>query len=102
MVATACPSANDLKNYALGRLSGRRAAVAQHVESCPHCQAAIATVDDVADTLVNQLRESAPADSFFGESQCAAALSRAKDIDGAAGHQPAGAGRQCKPGVHAP
>ena len=79
MVATACPSADELKNYTLGRLSEQDwAAIADHVESCPQCQAAIATVDDIADTLVTQLREPAPEDSFLNESQCEAALKRAR------------------------
>ena len=66
MVATACPTADDLKNYTLGRLSEQDwAAIAEHLESCRQCQAAIATVDDVADTLVTQLREPAAGRFFF-------------------------------------
>jgi serine/threonine protein kinase/protein involved in polysaccharide export with SLBB domain len=83
MVATACPTADELKNYTLGRLSEPDwTAIAEHLESCPHCQAAIATVDDIADTLVTQLREPAPGDSFLNESQCESALKRARNIKG--------------------
>jgi len=82
MVATACPTTDELKNYTLGRLSQQDwAAIAEHLESCRQCQAAIATVDDVADTLVTQLREPEPGDSFLNESQCEAALKRARDIE---------------------
>jgi len=89
MVATACPTADELKNYTLGRLSEPDwTAIAEHLESCRQCQAAIATVDDVADTLVTQLREPAPGDSFLNESQCEAALIRARDIKGGAGILP--------------
>ncbi len=89
MVVTACPTADELKNYTLGRLSEQDwAAIAEHVESCRQCQAAIATVDDVADTLVTQLREPAPGDSFLNESQCEAALKRARDIKGGTGVSP--------------
>ena len=81
MVATTCPAPEELKNYSLGRLSEQDwQAIADHVETCPQCQAAIATIDDVADTLVTQLREPPPGDSFLNESQCKDALSRAKDI----------------------
>ncbi len=90
MVATACPTADELKNYTLGRLSEPDwAAIAEHLESCRQCQAAIATVDDVADTLVTQLREPAQGDSFLNESQCEAALMRARDIEGGADDSPA-------------
>ncbi len=81
MVAATCPNAEDLKNYTLGRLDEKAwQAIADHLDSCPQCQAAIATVDDVADTFVSQLREPAPADSFINESQCEAAIDRAQDI----------------------
>ncbi|HEY4759018.1 MAG TPA: serine/threonine-protein kinase, partial [Thermoguttaceae bacterium] len=81
MNATACPTPEELRDYTLGRLAEKDwEAIADHVESCPQCQAAIATVDDVADTLVTQLREPAPKDSFVKESQCDAALKRARDI----------------------
>ena len=90
MVATACPSADELKNYTLGRLSEQDwTAVAEHLECCRKCQAAIATVDDVADTLVTQLRQPAPADSFLNELQCEAALLRARDIKAITGVPPA-------------
>ena len=100
MVATACPTADELKNYTLGRLSEQDwAAIAEHLESCRQCQAAIATVDDVADTLVTQLREPAPGDSFLNESQCEAALKRARDIKVALAscQWVALASRQCSP-----
>ena len=84
MVATTCPTAEELKNYSLGRLEEQDwAAIANHLESCAQCQAAIATVDDVADTFVEQLREPVPGDSFLNESQCDAALKRAGEIKGA-------------------
>src|SRR3972149_9978796 len=81
MVTTACPAAEELRNYTLGRLAEKDwEAITEHLESCLLCQAAIATVDDVADTLVTQLREASPKDSFVKESQCDAALKRARDI----------------------
>jgi RND family efflux transporter MFP subunit len=90
MVATTCPTAEELRDYVLGRLTEKDwEAIAEHVETCPQCQAAIATVDDVADTLITQLREPAPADSFLNESQCEAALNRARNItEGGTGVSP--------------
>ncbi|MBN2580576.1 MAG: protein kinase [Pirellulales bacterium] len=79
MVDTQCPNPQELRDYALGRMAESDwEAIARHVESCPQCQAVLATVDDVADTLVARLREPPPEDSFIKESQCEAALARAK------------------------
>jgi serine/threonine protein kinase len=81
MVATTCPAPEELRNYALGRLSEAQwEAIDGHVESCAECQAALATVDDVADTLLTRLRGPAPEDDFLKESQCEAALARARHL----------------------
>ena len=53
MFATICPSAEELQAYAVGRLPDDTSErVADHIDSCTACQAAIATLDDAEDTFV--------------------------------------------------
>ncbi|MFL5339274.1 MAG: protein kinase domain-containing protein, partial [Gemmataceae bacterium] len=57
----ACPSADDLRAYGLGRLPlPRLEAVAEHIDDCPACQATLRGLQDGSDTLVSQLRRLAP------------------------------------------
>ena len=66
------------------RSSGRRLRACGIVPPVP---GGMATVDDVADTLVTQLRGPAPEDDFLNESHCEAAVDAArtlKDVTGEA------------------
>ena len=83
MTATTCPSRDELFDYAVGRLSDEASeGVAEHLESCPSCQAGLATFDDADDTLVARLRLPAEEDPYQAESQCRVALARARSVGG--------------------
>ena len=83
MTATTCPSRDELFDYAVGRLSDEVSeGVAEHLESCPSCQAGLATFDDADDTLVARLRLPAEEDPYQGESQCRVAVARARAVGG--------------------
>lgn len=70
-----CPSRDELRAFNLGRLSeDRLAAVAAHLDSCPTCAAALATLRDSDDSLVAGLRQSAADDSYLDEPGCAPAV----------------------------
>ena len=52
-----CPSAAELEAFVLGDLSERKLErIADHVELCPHCDAALSAFDDRKDELVADLR----------------------------------------------
>ena len=80
MSTAICPSRDELSAYVLGRLPDEASeTVAAHLESCPECQAALATLDDADDSLVAQLRCGPAATPFLEEPECqvAVALRRA-------------------------
>jgi len=79
MSVASCPSREELSAYALGKLSEDvSAAVADHIDACSACQAALATLDDAEDNLVAQIRRPPIADEFMREPQCDEALARLK------------------------
>ena len=83
MPATACPSPEELHAYAVGLLDDEQSEeVAQHLDRCDACQACIATLDDADDTLVTQLKRAPAGDAVIDESQCFAALDRARSLAG--------------------
>ncbi len=83
MFATTCPNHEDLQAYAIGRIADDLAdQIAQHLDSCHECQAAIATLDDADDTLVTALRQPPADDPLVHESQCQDALQRAAALPG--------------------
>lgn len=52
-----CPSADKLREFALGRIAGSEfEAVAEHAEHCPACQARLEELDRSSDELVDQLQ----------------------------------------------
>ena len=74
------PSREELLAYAVGKLSDADSQrVAAFVESDPECQAVLATLDGTEDTLVGRLRLPPVDDPYEAESQCDAALARARD-----------------------
>ena len=57
MPATTCPSGEDLKAYAWGHLPLQREdSLADHLEVCNRCEAAVQTLENQADTLLVRLR----------------------------------------------
>ena len=85
MTTTTCPSREDLTAYLNGRLSAADLEdVAEHVESCPECQAMLGTLDAAVDTLVADLRRAVPNDAYLEESQCRLAIGRAHSMFDAA------------------
>ncbi len=76
-----CPSRTDLHAYSVGALSEDAArGVADHIGSCPACQAALQEIDTSDDVLVAQIRSPVVADQFLGERQFRKALVRAEAI----------------------
>ena len=89
MVATACPTADELKNYTLGRLSEPDwAAIAEHLESCRQCQAAIATVERCC-RYAGDATPRACAGVFFKRIAVRGRANAAQDIEGGADDSPA-------------
>lgn len=78
MYATKCPSSEELMAYAVGRLPDDTSdEIADHLDRCTDCQAAIATLDDADDTFVTTLRHPPADDSVVNERACHDALARA-------------------------
>jgi serine/threonine protein kinase len=68
MVASACPDREQLSGYVLGTLPEESfEAVAEHVESCPGCEATVVDLETQPDLVIQQLRTAPPTDSFLAE-----------------------------------
>ena len=53
-----CPSADSLRNFALGRSEGSESeTIAEHVELCPTCLSRLEILDQSCDALVDQLQK---------------------------------------------
>ena len=75
MPLVACPLEAELAGYVYGTLSEDRAdPLAEHVESCSVCQAAIFKLETRHDPLVAGLRHLTELDAVVREPECAAAL----------------------------
>jgi serine/threonine protein kinase len=60
MNATGCPGPAELARFAVGELSGPELArLAEHVEHCPACEAALRALDETPDPLLSGLRRPA-------------------------------------------
>ncbi len=71
MPATACPDRNQLEAYASGRLSTEIAdRLADHLDACPQCEAAVDGLEGVADPILARLRQPLPRDPLQQEPQC--------------------------------
>ena len=67
-----CPTREELLAYATGKIDDETGeGIAEHIDSCPSCQAAIATIDDKGDTLLERLRRPAAPDPYEQEPRCA-------------------------------
>ncbi len=79
MPAKNCPNPDGLFAYVVGLLDEEASeTIATHLDSCPQCQAGLATIDDADDTFVSQLRQPAVQDPILEESQCREAVARAR------------------------
>jgi len=77
MITATCPSHDDLTAYLSGQLGDSLAnEVGEHLDVCPDCQAALATLDKADDTFLAALRRAPPDDSYLEESQCRVAIRR--------------------------
>jgi hypothetical protein len=86
---TACPGREQLSGYVLGLLpEGAIEQIAEHVEHCHECEAAVQTLEGTPDTVLSALRQPAPADPVLAESACLRAVEQiralANDSDSAA------------------
>ena len=87
MFATTCPSPEQLQGYAHGRLPDDTSElIAEHLDTCAECQAAIATLDDAEDTFVSALKQPLASDPVVDESECDAAIARAAALVSAGGN----------------
>jgi hypothetical protein len=79
MSTVTCPSREELSAYVFGRLPDEASeAVAAHLDSCPDCEAALATFDDADDTFVAQIRRGPTATPYLQEPECQVAIARAR------------------------
>ncbi len=76
-----CPNRSTLFDYLVGKLPEDASdSLASHVEACPDCQAELATLSDVEDTLIGQLRGAAAPEPYLDESECGRAIAKAKRV----------------------
>ena len=81
MFPKTCPDRDALLDYLVGKLPEESTdALACHLESCPTCQAELATLSDHEDTLIAQLRGSPASDPYLDEPECEAAMARARAV----------------------
>ncbi len=87
MPSVECPKRDELLDYLAGKMPDDASdSVAEHLESCTECQAELATLSDVEDTLVARLRGANVADPFLDESECGRAVLQAKGGKGDSPH----------------
>jgi RND family efflux transporter MFP subunit len=76
-----CPNRSTLFDYLVGKLPEDASdSLSSHVESCPECQAELATLSDIEDTLIGQLRGEAAPEVYLDESECGRAIAKAKGV----------------------
>ncbi len=81
MPSVECPNRSTLYDYLVGKLPDDASdSLATHVEACPDCQAELATLSDVEETLVGQLRGAAAVEPYLDESECGHAIAKAKGV----------------------
>ncbi len=81
MPTAECPNRSTLFDYLAGKLPDETSdSLSTHVESCPDCQAELATLSDIEDTLIGQLRGAPLAEPYLDESECGRAIAKAKGV----------------------
>src|SRR6476620_4688567 len=87
------PPRENLAAYAVGTLPEPKAeAIEGHLSNCPSCDATLAGLQGACDTVIEKLRQGAPADPFAGEADCQNMVEGIKG-SGRDVSQPAGVGR---------
>jgi serine/threonine protein kinase len=80
---TTCPGREQLSGYVLGLLpEGAFEEIADHVERCATCEAAVLTLEGTPDTVVSVLRQPVPADPVLAERACQRAVERIQALTG--------------------
>ncbi len=75
MNATAHPSREQLSGLVLGTLREEEIEpLAEHVETCPECEATVQELEKTADSFIEQIREPAPVDEYAAEPEFQQAL----------------------------
>lgn len=81
MVATNCPSRQELLQYSQGMLSGNQQdSLDSHLEDCRDCQATMMTLDGIDDTVTGSLRRPLSDESVLEEPQLQKALRAAMSL----------------------
>jgi serine/threonine protein kinase len=81
MSSAQCPNRDELLDYLVGKLPDDASELlSSHVEACPDCQAELATLSDIEDTLIGQLRGAAAPEPYLDESECSRAIAKAKIV----------------------
>ena len=74
-----CPDRQTLSAFAMGNLADAVSeSVVLHIETCPVCQSALATLEDGNDTLIAQLRSPGAQVAYLDEAGCQEAVARLK------------------------
>lgn len=80
-MSTACPSRQQLLDYAVGKLDEPALdEVSQHVEQCATCQSLLSTLDDSGDTVLLRLRHAPVLTGFEHEPEYQQAVAAAKAV----------------------
>lgn len=81
MTATACPTADRLIAYSLGRLpEDENDELFEHLKHCDSCQSELETVDDAEDSLISELRVGDEHAEFLDEPDCKRAMAKALGV----------------------
>jgi formylglycine-generating enzyme required for sulfatase activity/tRNA A-37 threonylcarbamoyl transferase component Bud32 len=77
-----CPAPDELRHYVEGRLAlPAHEAIDEHLEECPACRQAVATLDGSASTPLPELRAPLPADPAFDSPLFRRLVACAKELD---------------------
>src|SRR6056297_2387302 len=78
MTATSCPSAEQLREFSLGRLPEPQSdELFEHLRNCETCKSELETVSDEEDSLIASLRSSDPFAGVANEPNCQIAVAKA-------------------------
>ena len=89
MSSAKCPNRDKLLDYLVGKLPDDASdLLSSHVEACPDCQAELATLSDIEDTLIGRLRGAAAPEPYLDESECGRRLPRLRSSRGKRGQSP--------------
>ncbi len=96
MSRLSCPSREQLSGFVSG-LGDLCEWIAEHLEHCPACDAAVRELEAMPDPVIEKLRLAAPEDPYAAESECR----RAMAVVAALGRQPSFTERSADAGVQA-